>query len=393
MEEPLYNFINRPDIVLSAIKKLKPVKAKKSSFEKLISHIKKAKKILLIIGVQEEQSLSEKSIRNINSLTNIIVFKEHTSNVTDETFLSNIDRLLAPMEFMKESDRLFNDLSPEIIISLGGMIISKKIKSFLRNYKADNHFHIGLNPANSTYYIKANHIEANPNLLFENLELPESNFTYRDNWLQLRQKINVLHKRFLRVVKFSDLKVFEILSNKIPSNYRIQVSNSSPVRYFQLFNLKNNNAMYCNRGTSGIDGCTSTAIGMAAKDNPVVLVSGDLSFLYDMNALCIKYIPNNFRIIIINNQGGGIFKILPGYKNNSVFSEYIETKHNYSAYNLAKMFNFKYFSVSTKFGLNFALATFFNQSKKPKILEIKTNSDKSEKILKEYFKYLSKSEK
>ena len=393
MEEPLYNFIDNPEIVLTARKKVKPVVAEKSSFDKLVSHIKKTKKILLIIGVQEEQSLSEKSIRNINSQTNIVVFKEHTSNVTDEIFLSNIDRLLAPIELMKESDRLFNDLSPEIIISLGGMIISKKIKSFLRNYKANNHFHIGLNTANSTYYIKANHIEANPNHLFENLELPESNFTYRNNWLQLQQKINILHKSFLRVIKFSDLKVFEILSNKIPSNYRIQVSNSSPVRYFQLFNLKNNNAMYCNRGTSGIDGCTSTAIGMAAKDTPVVLVTGDLSFLYDMNALCIKYIPNNFRIIIINNQGGGIFKILPGYENNSVFSEYIETKHNYSAYNLAKMFNFKYFSVSTKFGLRFALATFFNQSKKPKILEIKTNSDKSEKILKEYFKYLSKSEK
>ena len=125
MEEPLYNFINHPDIVLSARKKPKAVTAKKSSFEKLISHIKKTKKILLIIGVQEEQSLSEKSIRNINTLTNIVVFKEHTSNVTDEIFLSNIDRLLAPIEFMKESDRLFNDLSPEIIISLGGMIISK----------------------------------------------------------------------------------------------------------------------------------------------------------------------------------------------------------------------------------------------------------------------------
>ena len=297
------------------------------------------------------------------------------------------------MELMKESDSLFNDLSPDIIISLGGMIISKKIKSFLRNYKAKNHFHIGLNTANSTYYTKANHIQADPNNLFENLESQKSTFSYRDNWLEFREKINNRHKRFLRVVKFSDLKVFEILSNKIPSNYKIQASNSSPVRYFQLFDLKNNNAMYCNRGTSGIDGCTSTAIGMAAKDAPVVLVTGDLSFLYDMNALGIKYIPNHFRIIIINNQGGGIFKILPGYKNNSTFTEYIETKHNYSAYNLAKMFNFKYFSVSTKFGLNFALATFFNHSKKPKILEIKTDSDKSEKILKEYFRYLSKSEK
>ena len=393
MEEPLYNFIDQPEIVLSARKILKSIIFEKSAFTNLVSHIKKTKKILLIIGVQEEQSLSHKSIRNINSLKNIVVFKEHTSNVNDEMFVSNIDRLLAPIELMKESDSLFNDLSPEIIISFGGMIISKKIKSFLRNYKANNHFHIGLNTANSTYYTEANHIQADPNNLFENLESQKSTFSYRNNWLEFREKINNRHKRFLRVVKFSDLKVFEILSNKISSNYKIQASNSSPVRYFQLFDLKNNNAMYCNRGTSGIDGCTSTAIGMAAKDAPVVLVTGDLSFLYDMNALGIKYIPNHFRIIIINNQGGGIFKILPGYKNNSTFTDYIETKHNYSAYNLAKMFNFKYFSVSTKFGLNFALATFFNHSKKPKILEIKTDSDKSEKILKEYFRYLSKSEK
>ena len=393
MEEPLYNFIEHPEITLSSRKKPISIKTDKSVFEKLVSHIKRTKKIVLIIGVQEQKSLSEKSIRNINSLTNIVVFKEHTSNVNEEIFLSNIDRLLAPIELMKESDSIFSDLSPEIIISLGGMIISKKMKSFLRNYKANNHFHIGLNTANSTYYIKVNHIQVDPNYFFENLESQKSTFPYRDNWLQLRQKINNRHKRFLRVVKFSDLKVFEILSNKTPSNYKIQASNSSPVRYFQLFDLKNNNAMFCNRGTSGIDGCTSTAIGMAVKDIPVVLVTGDLGFLYDMNALGIKYIPNDFRVIIINNQGGGIFKILPGYKNNSIFSEYIETKHNYSAFNLAKMFNFKYFSASTKFGLNFALATFFNQSKKPKILEIKTNSDKSEKILKEYFRYLSKSEK
>ena len=393
LEEPLYNFIDQPEIVLSARKKLKPIIIEKSTFTKFVSHIKKTKKILLIIGVQEEQSLSKISIRNINSLRNIVVFNEHSSNVNDEIFVSNIDRLLAPIELMKESDGLFNDLSPDMIISLGGMIISKKIKSFLRNYKANNHYHIGFSTANSTYFTKVNHIQADPNNLFENLESQKSTFSFRDNWLEFREKINNRHKRFLRVVKFSDLKVFEILSNKISSNYKIQVSNSSPVRYFQLFDLKNNNAMFSNRGTSGIDGCTSTAIGMAAKGAPVVLVTGDLSFLYDMNALGIKYIPNHFRIIIINNQGGGIFKILPGYKNNSIFTEYIETKHNYSAYNLAKMFKFKYFSVSTKFRLNFALATFFNHSKKPKILEIKTDSDKSEKILKEYFRYLSKSEK
>ena len=207
LEEPLYNFIDQPEIVLSARKKLKPIIIEKSTFTKLVSHIKKTKKILLIIGVQEEQSLSKISIRNINSLRNIVVFNEHTSNINDEIFVSNIDRLLAPIELMKESDGLFNDLSPDMIISLGGMIISKKIKSFLRNYKANNHYHIGFSTANSTYFTKANHIQVDPNNLFENLESQKSTFSFRDNWLEFREKINNRHKRFLRVVKFSDLKI------------------------------------------------------------------------------------------------------------------------------------------------------------------------------------------
>ena len=119
-------------------------------------------------------------------------------------------------------------------------------------------------------------------------------------------------------------------------------------------------------------------------------MTGDLSFFYDVNALWNNHIPKNFRIIIINNSGGGIFKILPGFKENNLFSEFIETQHNLSARLIAKMFNFNYTRVSTKFGLNLYLRTFFKNSKKPKILEIKTSSVKSTKILKEYFRYLSK---
>jgi 2-succinyl-5-enolpyruvyl-6-hydroxy-3-cyclohexene-1-carboxylate synthase len=195
----------------------------------------------------------------------------------------------------------------------------------------------------------------------------------------------------MRVANFSDLKVFELLANWIPKKYDIQVANSTPVRYFQLFDLKNKNHMFANRGTSGIDGSTSTAIGSSINSNlPVVLITGDLSFFYDINALWNKHIPPSFRIIIINNRGGGIFKILPGFKENNLFSEFIETKHNLSARSIAKMFNLNYSRVSTKFGLNLALRTFFKNSKKPKILEIKTSGIKSAKILKDYFRYLSK---
>ena len=390
MEEPLYDFIDLPSVSVKVKKKIE----KNPLVEDLENHYKtinNASKIMILIGVSDGNILSKKSMQKINSCSSIIVMKEHTSNVFNESFISNIDRLIGPIELQSNSDFMFDELSPEVLISLGGMIVSKKIKSFLRNYKPTKHFHIGNNISKDSFYAGVKHIKTTANKFFENINLNISDSKYFDKWNQLDSSKLDLHNRFMKVINFSDLKVFEILTKRIPKKYNIQVANSTPIRYFQLFDLKNNNMMLANRGTSGIDGSTSTAIGSSLQnDSPVLLVTGDLSFFYDVNALWNKHIPKNFRIIIVNNSGGGIFKILPGFEENNLFSEFIETQHNLSARLIAKMFNFSYTRVSTKFGLNLNLRTFFKNSKKPKILEIKTSSMKSTKILKDYFRYLSK---
>ena len=390
MEEPLYEFNDSPSISVK-VKKKTEKKLSLTDLDNFYKAINKASKIMILIGVSDGNILSKKSIQKINSCSSIIVMKEHTSNVFNESFISNIDRLIGPIELQSNSDSLFDELSPEIVISLGGMIVSKKIKSFLRNYKPQKHFHIGNNISKDSFYSGVEHINTTANKFFENIDLNKSDSKYFEKWNQLDCSKLDLHNRYMKVINFSDLKVFEILTNWIPKKYNIQVANSTPIRYFQLFDLKNKNMMFANRGTSGIDGSTSTAIGSSVQnDSPVLLVTGDLSFFYDVNALWNNHIPKNFRIIIINNSGGGIFKILPGFKENNLFSEFIETQHNLSARLIAKMFNFNYTRVSTKFGLNLYLRTFFKNSKKPKILEIKTSSVKSTKILKEYFRYLSK---
>ena len=390
MEEPLYEFNDSPSISVK-VKKKTEKNLSLTDLDNFYKAINKASKIMILIGVSDGNILSKKSIQKINSCSSIIVMKEHTSNVFNESFISNIDRLIGPIELQSNSDSLFDELSPEIVISLGGMIVSKKIKSFLRNYKPRKHFHIGNNISKDSFYSGVEHINTTANKFFENIDLNKSDSKYFEKWNQLDYSKLDLHNRYMKVINFSDLKVFEILTNWIPKKYNIQVANSTPIRYFQLFDLKNKNMMFANRGTSGIDGSTSTAIGSSVQnDSPVLLVTGDLSFFYDVNALWNNHIPKNFRIIIINNSGGGIFKILPGFKENNLFSEFIETQHNLSARLIAKMFNFNYTRVSTKFGLNLYLRTFFKNSKKPKILEIKTSSVKSTKILKEYFRYLSK---
>jgi len=101
-----------------------------------------------------------------------------------------------------------------------------------------------------------------------------------------------------------------------------------------------------------------------------------------------KYIPNSFRIILINNGGGGIFRILPGPQATKSL-DYFEAPHNLTAVHLCKMYSFEYTKVSDEISLKKSLGSFFKESLQPKLLEIKTPRTLNDKVLKDYFKKLS----
>ena len=181
------------------------------------------------------------------------------------------------------------------------------------------------------------------------------------------------HNLYLKKIPFCDFKVFDSILKSIPNHSILQVGNSSAIRYTQLFSLNKTLEVYCNRGTSGIDGSTSTAVGFSVVSKKrTVFITGDLSFLYDSNGLWNNYMPNNFRIIVVNNQGGGIFRILPGQKNTKNFDTFFETKHDLNAKHLSKMYGIEYVSVKTDQQLKNKLETFYSESYRPKLLEIFT---------------------
>ncbi|RQP11957.1 MAG: hypothetical protein EAS48_05850 [Chryseobacterium sp.] len=190
-------------------------------------------------------------------------------------------------------------------------------------------------------------------------------------------------------VPFSDFYIFKQLENAVPDGYRIHISNSSPIRYAQLFDFTKEHEVYCNRGVSGIDGCTSTAMGFAIKENaPVLLVTGELSFFYDINGLWNKYIPSTARIIVINNGEGSIFRIIPGPEDTRAVDDLIATKHHLQAEHLAKHFNMEYLYADNAEGLMSNLSHFFESSERPIILEVNTADRPNATVLKEYFKSL-----
>ena len=201
-----------------------------------------------------------------------------------------------------------------------------------------------------------------------------------------------LGNAYLRQIPFSDLKAFETIFSKLPKRLHLQLANSSTVRYAQLFEIPQQAEVFCNRGTSGIDGSTATAVGAALiNQNPSLLVTGDLSFFYDINGLWNDYIPSNFRIILINNQGGGIFRILPGEKDSPKYDTYFETVHGRNARQISKAFGLKYKAVNSNIGLKWALKYFFKPSRSPKMLEIITPRKINDSILLNYFKAMQKS--
>ena len=303
-----------------------------------------SKKVLVLVGECAPNAIEQRWLDQLASLPSVVVMTEATSNLHHPTFITNIDTLITPF-----SQAEFLKLQPRILITFGGMIVSKRVKAFLRKYKPRHHWHIDTWRAYDTFGILTKHFQVTPNQFFKQF-LPfvkhiESD--YKMTFEKIHSKRKVKHSAYLSTVLFSDLKAFEIILSTLPKEIQLQISNSSAIRYAQLFDIDQSVEIFCNRGTSGIDGSTSTAIGAAVgSKKQTVLITGDVGFLYDSNALWNNYIPNNFKIIVINNGGGGIFRILPGHQETATFNTYFETSHCLTAEHLAKMYRFNYLIAS-----------------------------------------------
>ena len=342
-------------------------------------------KKMILIGSNYPDELLQSQLGEISGDDSVIILTETTSNLYNTQFINSIDKVIFSM-----NDEELEELAPEILLTLGGMIVSKKIKYFLRKFSPQHHWHIDINNANDTYFCLEYHFTISPQLFLGQFlpQLKVKNSDYKNKWLDIKALRDVNHKAYLQDIQFSDLKSFEIVLQKMPYNIHLQLANSSIVRYAQLFNLHNSLEIYCNRGTSGIEGSTSTAIGASIiSTDQTVLITGDIGFLYDSNALWNNYLRNNFRIILINNSGGGIFRFIPGPKTTNAL-EFFETPHHLNAKSLCDMYGLEYHYVDNEESLRDELKSFYLLGDKPKLLEIHTPSDVNGNVLEDYFRAL-----
>ncbi len=385
-DEPLYSSLEFYD--LERIKQIvSGIKSANSNIEikEFIETFDQTEKVMVLCGQMDRNEDLEVVLNQYSKIQNTVVLTESTANLKGENIIPSIDKTILAFG---EDNLVY---APDLLITIGDAIISKIIKRFLRKAKPIQHWHIHPDGVfRDTYDVLSHKIWERPEKFLSAL-LPavrpdESNF--QKMWLRKYTIAKQSHNEYLNNSPFSDLKVFEYLFNNIPSGLSTHISNSSPIRYQQLFEPTQTLTTYSNRGTSGIDGCLSSAAGFAIKNNADTwLITGDVSFLYDSNAWWNDYDPD-LKVILINNGGGGIFRILPGPTDIPGFETFFETNHEVKIKDLCSAFDLAYFYAEDleTLELNFKKV---KESKGISVLEIETPRTLNAKVLRDYFKFLS----
>ena len=391
-EEPLYDTVATPEVELRIKAGNKKEDVATGDLSGLQQEWNNASRKMILVGVMSPGTLDSQLLDELAADPSVLIFTETTSNLHHPNIIPSIDSIIAPIEKATERDKMFKALQPDILLTFGGLVVSKKVKAFLRDYKPKRHWHVHETKAYNTFFALSHHLVNTPNEFLKTFIPGVSNqdSTYRSDWLGVRDHYVSRRKEYLEQIPFTDMWAFDKLIKSLPQGVMVQLANSSTVRYAQLFDMGPSQPVYCNRGTSGIDGSTSTAVGAALHyQGPTVLITGDLSFFYDSNGLWNQYLRPDFRIILINNGGGGIFRILPGKEDSENFKTFFETAHNLKAKPVCEQFGLSYQLATDKKELLQALKDFHVTSDRPKLLEIKTPSDLNDQILLAYFDFIS----
>ncbi len=371
-----------------------------SDLNQLKSELATTQKILVAVGQQDHHDGLLKTIEkfcksNHTALVGDIVSNLHGSPLNS----SRSDSFLAQCP-----DSVKQALQPELLITVGKSTLSKNLKIFLRKNPPKQHWHI--QPAGNvadTFQSLTRIIQGDPQLILDSLTRAEKVDAFEEQkknnygqlWKAEEHRIELATQKFIGKNKFSEFHAIAYLLSKLPERCNLHLANSMTARYVNLLGLgakAKGIHVFCNRGTSGIDGCTSTAVGHSlASDIPNILITGDLAFFYDRNAFWHNYKLPNLRLIVINNQGGVIFNLIDGPGTLPEKEEYFITNQKLNARSLTAEFQIDYLPATTWDELQKVAPDFYTFDGKTKILEILSDQNTARNTFTEFKNYIKSS--
>lgn len=400
------------DEVNSSLVKIKPLKYSKykssiinntSFLEKTISKISEeiinTEKGIILAGPMDNEPERIKAIKKLSALTKYPVFADGLSQMrfgvkkTDKFISTNFNSILT-----SESFKL--DHQPELMLQFGRTPTSSVIENFLAESGANryliNRYGDKFDPTRNAKAILNYEPAAFCDQLISSLKSKKF-IRKKSDWLKDFNEAEAITEsiknRIIGNAIFpNEAAIITEIFQHVPPGSNIFIGNSLPVRDLDNFvsSLSKQLTVHFNRGASGIDGITSTALGISSVKKPAILITGDLSFLHDLNALAtaVKY-STPITIFVINNNGGGIFETLPIADKSDKFREFFITPHNLKFSDISQAFGINYKQIRQRDDLQLFLQNVSNR-KSPIVIEVKTNAVKSAEIRNKYFNEVRK---
>lgn len=269
------------------------------------------RKIMIVCGFMNPDHKMVRALKELEAIPNVCVMAETIANFSDSVDAHYVDLVLATL-----TDEKRRSLEPDIVVSVGGALVSRKLKEFLRQ---SNAVHWGVGHFRTTvdcFRALGKRIEVDPAPFLRGFAsvlrgvIGERTPEYVKEWKEERRLAARRRDRLVEESPWCELRLFSVLSDYLGRDINLHLSNGTSVRYGQLFDF-DVHATYSNRGVSGIDGSTSTAIGSSlAYSGTTLLVTGDMSFSYDVGGLASGLAPDRMKIIVVNNSGGAIFRFV-----------------------------------------------------------------------------------
>ena len=378
--EPIFRFTTETLPEVRVITRYQGLNIYDRDYNDLIQRLNQYQKRMIIVGQMNLIYLFEKKYSKL-LYKHFAWVTEHIGNQTIPGIpVKNFDVAIYAMD-----GEMQGKMAPELLITYGGHIVSKRLKKFLRNNPPKEHWHVSPDgEIVDLYGSLTTVIEMDPFEFLEKIAFLLENKT---------PQYPLLWENFCKTLPqpelpYSEMSAIGALIQALPQQCALHLANSSAVRYAQLFTVPATVEVCCNRGTSGIEGSLSTAVGYAAASDKLnFVVIGDLSFFYDMNALWNGNFGANLRILLLNNGGGEIFHTLPGLEMSGTSHKFITAVHKASAKGWAEDRGFLYQKVEDEVQLEEAMQLFTQPEPmtQPVLVEVFTNKNKDARILKDFY--------
>lgn len=352
-----------------------------SAWQPLLDTWRNAQRKLIVAGMMNVDPALHAALQRLQADPSVVVFADITANLWPHI----APLVQADVALGTRDPATLEALAPDLVVYIGGPVTSKYLKTLLRTRPPQELWRVQpAGAAPDTYQHTTTLIHMKPGDFFSALADRAAQPTYSD-YAQTWEALTALARqrlfRLLDETPFGEFQAMRTVLEALPNSSLLQIGNSMPIRYANFIGVTSGHVpaqVNANRGTSGIDGCVSTAVGAAlTTDALTTLLVGDLAFFYDRNGLWQRTLPPNLRIVLFNNHGSGIFDIIegPDRLDPETRTAFFLTPHPLSARRTAADHGLRYLYAADQETLCSALPDLFAPSAGAALLEIETQME------------------